>query len=408
MRSLAPLVALLAAVASAPVQAAPLTVVGFNVQSDNSSDLFIGHQLARSSGIDLWGLTEIYREGGWVEPMRVAAGVGEGVDFGAVVGKTGNGNESLVLYRSDRLTLLGSEELTDVTAGSRTAAPLVARFSLDGEQELLFVVVQLPSWESTRREQAGRLADWAATQTLPVIAVGTFNFGVPEGSSAGNEPMALLTSRTGWQWVRPDDAYATACGSKRFVQDFVFTGGAARDWAGRSMITFKQSNYCNESDSNRTSQHRPVVAGFSTAGDPVELAGLMPERQVGPLLPANVGGSEVVEAREERAQPALVNDAGETPPTVVEAGAPIVAPDPDAAGSGELSPPPAPAPTVTPPPAPVAAPAPAASAPAPVEPPPAPAAPPAETADPEREALLERLEALEREAREIRRELEEE
>ena len=164
------------------------------------------------------------------------------------------------------------------------------------------------------------------------------------------------------------------------------------------MITFKQSNYCNESDSNRTSQHRPVVAGFSTAGDPVELAGLMPERQVGPLLPANVGGSEVVEAREERAQPALVNDAGETPPTVVEAGAPIVAPDPDAAGSGELSPPPAP----------VAAPAPAASAPAPVEPPPAPAAPPAETADPEREALLERLEALEREAREIRRELEEE
>ena len=126
MRSLAPLVALLAAVASAPVQAAPLTVVGFNVQSDNSSDLFIGHQLARSSGIDLWGLTEIYREGGWVEPMRVAAGVGEGVDFGAVVGKTGNGNESLVLYRSDRLTLLGSEELTDVTAGSRTAAPLVA------------------------------------------------------------------------------------------------------------------------------------------------------------------------------------------------------------------------------------------------------------------------------------------
>jgi hypothetical protein len=404
MRSLVPLIALLAAGLPA-AQAAPLAVVGFNVQSDNSSDLFIGHQLARSSGIDLWGLTEIYREGGWVEPLRVAAGVGEDADFGAVVGKTGNGNESLVLYRSGRLQLLGSEELTSVTAGGRNAAPLVARFMLDGQQEFLFVVVQLPTRDSTRLEQTGRLADWAAAQTLPVIAVGTFNFEVREGGTTGNEAMTLLTTRTGWRWVRPDDAYATACGSKRFVQDQVFAGGAARDWAGRSAVNFKQSNYCNESESNRTSQHRPVIAGFSTVGGPVELAGLMPERQVGPILPATVGGGEVVEAREERAQPALVSEVGETPPAVVEAGTPVAAPASGAAGSGELSPPPAPAPT-TPPPAPVASPAPVSP---PAEPAPAvPAEPPAASADPEREALLERLEALEREAREIRRELEEE
>jgi hypothetical protein len=187
----------------------------------------------------------------------------------------------------------------------------------------------------------------------------------------------------------------------------VFAGGAARDWAGVSAVNFKQSNYCNESESNRTSQHRPVIAGFSTAGGAVALAGLMPERQVGPVLPANVGGSEVVEAREERAQPALVQEAGETPPAIVEAGAPVATPVSNAAGSGELSPPLAPAPP-TPPSAPVASPAPVS---APAQPSPAPAAPappPAASADPEREALLERLEALEREAREIRRELEEE
>jgi 2-oxoglutarate dehydrogenase E2 component (dihydrolipoamide succinyltransferase) len=128
----------------------------------------------------------------------------------------------------------------------------------------------------------------------------------------------------------------------------------------------------------------------------------MPERQVGPVLPANVAGGEVREAREERPQPALVNEAGDAPPVVVEAGAPVAAPGSDAPGSGDLAPPPPPGPTANPPPAPVATPAPAAPSAAPVEPAPA----PAEAADREREALLERLEALEREAREIREELE--
>ena len=135
MSRVAILTGLLAIAFAGHVGAAPLTVVGFNVQSDSSSDIVIGRQLERSSDIDIWGLTEIYREGGWIERMRMAAGVGEGSGFAALVGKTGKGNESLIVYRSDRLVLLGSEELTSVVEGTR-AAPLVARFLLDGETAL--------------------------------------------------------------------------------------------------------------------------------------------------------------------------------------------------------------------------------------------------------------------------------
>jgi hypothetical protein len=378
---MARMLVLCALLAAGAAHAAPLTVVAFNVQSDNSSDVMIGRQLERSSGVDLWGLNEIYRGGGWVEPMRVAAGVGEGADFGAVVGTTGRGNESLILYRADRLELLGSEELTGVAGGRNDAAPLVARFRLDGRDEFLFVLVRLSHREKARAEQAARLAEWGAAQTLPVVAAGTFAFEVPEGGTRGDEAMAALTSRTGWEWVRPADAFATACGNPRYVQDFVFAGGAARGWAGQADVTFRQSNYCSTSESNRKSGHRPVIAGFQTDGGPGAIVGVLPDRQIGPLLPATIGDAEVREAREEVAQPALVSEAGKAPP-VVEAGAPVPSP---AAGSAEPSPAPA---------------APADS------PPLAPPAPEPPASDPEREALLERLEALEREAQEIRRELE--
>ena len=376
------------------VRAASLTVVGFNVQSDGSSDLVIGRQLERSSDVDLWGLTEIYREGGWVESMRGAAGAGEGVEFGAIVGATGEGNENLILYRTGRLVLLGSEELTSVVEGKRDAAPLVARFRLDGETEFLFVLVRLSDWGPTRRDQTRRLAQWASAQTLPIVAAGTFAFEVPEGGTTGDEAMAALLAATDWQWVRPADAFATACGQARLVQDFVFAGGAARDWGGVAAVSFRQNNYCKDNDSDRSSSFRPVIAAFSTDGRTDGVAGVMPERQVGPFLPTTVSQGEVREAREEPSQPALVTEAGTAPPPVTEAGAGPVVPE---------SPPPRPA-TAAPvyPSAPIAAPA-AAPAPPPV---------PAETApaavDPEREALMKRLEALEREAREIREALEDE
>ena len=347
--------------------AAPLTVVAFNVESGGSSDRVIGRQLERSSDVDLWGLTEIYRKGGWVESLRVAAGVGETAGFGAVVGSTGQDNESLVLYRTDRLRLIASEELVAVTGDDGGAAPLVARFVLDGAEEFLFVVVRLADRAERRLGQAQRLAEWAAGQTLPVIAAGTFAFGVPEGGTTGDEAMATLLARTGWEWVRPADAPATACGRPRLVEDFVFAGGAARDWAGRTAVMFSQSNYCADGDSGRSSDHRPVIAGFHTDGTPGGIVGAMPEREIGPMLPGRLVQREAGEARDEQdgGSPPVI-DAGEPPP-VVEAGA-------------------------------------AASVPSAAAPPAA--SPPAAPADPEREALLRRLEALEQEAEALRRALE--
>jgi hypothetical protein len=367
-------IALLAVGCPAAATAAPLTVVAFNVESGGSSDIVVGRQLERSSDVDLWGLTEIYRAGGWVEKMQAAAGVGEGVEFGAVVGRTGRDNENLVLYRSDRLRLLESEELTDAARGRGQPAPLVARFLLDGSQEFLFVVVRFSDWAPTRREQAEVLGEWGAAQTLPVVAVGTFAFGVPEGGTAGDEAMAGLVARTGWRWIRPADAFATACGHPPLVQDFVFAGGAARDWAGQADVMFRQNNYCADG-AGRSSDFRPVLAGFRTDGEPGPIVGAMPLREIGPVLPGVVQEG-VIEARDGGGDPDLITKAGDAPPAVAEAGA---RPPP---AQPALPVPPVPETSATP----TAGPAPRAA---------------------DREALLRRLEALEQENENLRRALEE-
>jgi hypothetical protein len=110
----------------------------------------------------------------------------------------------------------------------------------------------------------------------------------------------------------------------------------------------------------------------------------MPEREVGPLLPADVARGEVREVRDEGRGPQGADP--RLPPLVSEAGS-SPSPNPPALPADE------PRPAL-----PQGTAAPDAGGPVAEGP----------IADPEREALLRRLEALEREAQDIRRELEEE
>ncbi len=147
------------------------------------------------------------------------------------------------------------------------------------------------------------------------------------------------------------------------MDDFVFVSGSAAGWTGDAEIMFRQGGYCRDSESDRTSSHRPTFARFSPVGGPLD-RGAVPERPVTPLLPGIV----------------FVRDTDDD-------GEPDVRAEPGAASG--------------------TAPAPAAGAPAAA---PAGASPePAGAESPEdRDALEERLEALEREAAELRKALEEE
>lgn len=359
------IILLLAFLVSGAVAAAPLTLVGYNVESGDASDHVIAVQLENSVGVDLWGLADVWDELGWPERLREGAGVGEGATFGTVLGQTGGSSHLLVLYRNDRLQPLATEEIGAAQASDREPAPLAVQFRLDGEQDFWFLLVDLSDSDTRRMTQVRALADWTARQSLPVVATGTFRFGVDSDREV-NPAMEVLVE-AGWRWVQPEQFVGTACGSGSKIEDFVFLAGASGAWGARSEIMYPQSNYCP--DDGRTSNHRPVLANLEPAGGDPVITGSMPERQVRPFFPDRLdqGGDRGAELANEVVSVTL---SPATPmPTETTPGTTPASPDSTPTGTGSAPEVPA-------------------------------------RAEPSRDELLRRLEALEAEAERLRRQIE--
>ena len=120
-----------------------------------------------------------------------------------------------------------------------------------------------------RHEQARLLNARAPQQTLPVIAVGDYNFDwdVSNGDTVHDRGYDLLIVDGVLTWVRPPQLIRTQC-SFNSVLDFVFVAGAARQWSASSEILATEESYC-PSDQHR-SDHRPVrdVFELAPAGQP--------------------------------------------------------------------------------------------------------------------------------------------
>lgn len=267
---------------AAEAEATPLSVVGFNIESGGSSDHVIALQLDKSVGVDIWGLSDVWDDGDWLKRLKRGAESGEGSEFGLLLGDTGGASRLLAVYRQTRLEYLGHEEIESAQASRRDSAPLAVHFRLDRETEFLFLVVNLSQSDKRRADQVEALAEWTAIQTLPILSVGTFNFGLDTDGSGGEGEMARLAA-AGWKWVRPVAPVGTHCGGRDVVQDFVFVAGTATEWGARSEVMFPQNNYCPDDD--RTSDHRPLLANLDTRGRVPVVTGSMPAREIKPFFP---------------------------------------------------------------------------------------------------------------------------
>lgn len=116
-------------------------------------------------------------------------------------------------------------------------------------------------------EQSRLLNEWAQTQSLPVIAIGDYNYdwAVSGGDTDHDAGYDLLTAGNVFVWVRPATLIKTHCSNHNSVLDFVFVAGEARSWVATSEIVPADASYCP--DSSATSDHRIVVATLDTGGD---------------------------------------------------------------------------------------------------------------------------------------------
>ncbi len=246
-----------------------LTVIGFNVESGGADpEVIAKRHLGPLSDVDIWGFSEV-QSSSWLTHLERGAAAGESGDFRSILGTTGGGDRLAIVYDSDLLEPLRHEELTDLSMGGRVRATLVAQFKVRATAvEFLFAVNHLyRSDEAARHEQARLLNAWVQTQTLPIIAVGDYNFDydVTRGDIGSRDVgFDLMIANAAFTWVRPEVVVATFC-STRYdsVLDFIFVANAATAWTVESseiLFAAPEAAYCPDDDT--TSDHRPVAATF--------------------------------------------------------------------------------------------------------------------------------------------------
>lgn len=240
-----------------------LTVVSYNVESGDADPAVVGVRVADFLGVDIWGFSEV-KDATWATTFEAAAAVGESAAFRSVLGTTGREDRLLIVYNDTRLQMIEHFELHRINSLRNVRSSLVARLRLRSTgQEFLFMVNHL--WrgsERGRHKQAQKLNDWARGQSLPVIAVGDYNFDwdVTDGDSDHDEGYDLMTDDGVFQWTRPAQLHPSQTNpSFQSVLDFVFTAGAAQAWPARSEIIVQPGD---APDNAQISDHRPLKAEF--------------------------------------------------------------------------------------------------------------------------------------------------
>ena len=163
--------------ASASARAADLTVATFNVESGDASPRVVAEMFDEVPDCDIWGLQEV-QNSSWARIFKAKAEDVRGERFYYLLGTTGWANKLCIIYNRDRFDRIRVFELHDINPGHRFRSPLVAELEERSTgRRLLFMVNHLArNPASSRRSQARKLNAWVRRQSLPVIAVGDYNF----------------------------------------------------------------------------------------------------------------------------------------------------------------------------------------------------------------------------------------
>ena len=247
-----------------------ITVGGWNVGLDDADINTVAARIAEIDGVDLWGFAEVNRASA-ARNLEQAAEQGETGDFAAVMGTSGEPIRLVALYDDSRFDLLDWYEIEAINTTGNARAPMVLhlRDTASGVEFLFMVNHLYRSRDAERHKQAQMLNDWAEQQTLPIIAVGDYNFDwdVKSAEGAHDQGYDLMTADGAWKWVQPARLVTTQCSGwpcrYNSVLDFVFAAGPAQKWQAQSEIVVAPGDF---PDDTAKSDHRPVLARFWPAG----------------------------------------------------------------------------------------------------------------------------------------------
>lgn len=235
-------------------------ILSWNVESEGNDPRVIARELSEFKGYDLVGLTEVLPEN-----FR-RYGTALGSDWKWIPSRSGFNDRMMIAYDSRKYEEIRRFELNDINFEDRYRAPLVAHFRdrSSGVEFLLMVNHLARGKAEVRQRQARQLVEWARDQTLPIVAIGDYNFDFVFATNSGNEAFNIFLRDNIYRWVKPvelidsnwfdpePDGVDNYPGS---LLDFCFVAGPAVEWQAESRVIVRPGDFPD--DASR-SDHRPL------------------------------------------------------------------------------------------------------------------------------------------------------
>ena len=246
------------------VAAMQYNLLSWNVESDGATSTVICEQLAelnKDDHYDIFTLSEVLPAD--LKKFRYALGK----HYKYVYSKSGFSDRLEILYNENKFELVRHFEIKEINILNRYRAPLVAHLKdRENGTEFLVMVNHLARGKAEiRQKQATMLVDWARDQTLPVFALGDYNFDFVFKTRKGNPAFSNMLKDNIWRWVEPVELIDTNWydnprnpdgiddypGS---ILDFAFVAASAKNWKSTCRVVVRDGDF---PDDKTTSDHRP-------------------------------------------------------------------------------------------------------------------------------------------------------
>ena len=238
-----------------------LKFLSWNVESEGSDPATITKELASLGNYDLIALTEVLP--GAAKEFCTACGD----SYNYILTDSGRNDRMMLIYNRNSLNFVRKFELDDINYKYRYRSPLVGQFKepLSGKELLVMVNHLARGKEKIRQVQAKDLVKWGREQTMPVIALGDYNFDYVFDTRKGNEAFRLFMKDNVWQWIEPIELIDTNWydnpeqpdGKDDYpgsMLDFGFVAGPAKKWRTSCKVIVRDGDF---PDNEKTSDHRP-------------------------------------------------------------------------------------------------------------------------------------------------------
>ena len=239
-------------------------ILSWNIESDGADAGVICEQLKelnKDDKYDVVALTEVLP----VDLSKHRLALGEHYKY--IFSKTGFNDRMQILYNESKFSMIRQVDLNKINISKRYRAPMLVHLKdRDTKTQFMVMVNHLARKKAeVRQEQASMLKEWGRDQSLPIIAVGDYNFDYEFETEKGNPAFNNFMQDNIWRWVKPTEFVDTNWyddpespdGKDDYpgsMLDFAFVAGPAKDWDATCNVIVREGDF---PDDEKTSDHRP-------------------------------------------------------------------------------------------------------------------------------------------------------